>query len=212
MPNLLCYSPGACSLAPHIVLEEIGKPFDLSLVSTADGSTRSAAHLKLNPKGRVPVLVNGSFVLTEAPAILLHLVQTNPASNLMPTSIEAHTRAVEWLNWLSGGVHSIPVKQIWRPETFTDDTAQHAAIVAKGHVNLLAAFDLVEAKLATSTWALGDAYSVVDAFVIVFYRWGNRMDHDMSKLFPNWTRHTMAMLDRPAVQRALKSEEISVWE
>ncbi len=73
MTPTLYYSPGACSLAPHIALEEIGLPFSLMLVSTTNGVTRTPGHLRLNPKGRVPVLVTGDSVLTEVPAILVHL-------------------------------------------------------------------------------------------------------------------------------------------
>ena len=71
MKHLLYYSPGSCSLAVHIVLEELGLPFSLQLTSTSDSTTRSPEYLRVNPKGRVPVLVSGDFVLTEAPAILM---------------------------------------------------------------------------------------------------------------------------------------------
>jgi glutathione S-transferase len=88
MTHTLYYSPGSCSLAPHIVLEEIGLPYSLSLASTSDGTTRSEAFRRLNPKGRVPVLVSGDFVLTEAPAILLHLALSNPSAGLVPASTD----------------------------------------------------------------------------------------------------------------------------
>jgi glutathione S-transferase len=72
MANTLYYSPGACSLAPHIVLEEIGLPYSLSLASTSEGTTRTPAYLRLNPKGRVPVLVSDDF---DRPAIGRALAQ-----------------------------------------------------------------------------------------------------------------------------------------
>ena len=84
----LFYSPGACSLAPHIVLEEIGQPFSLVLVSTDRGETHTPEFLSVNPKGRIPVLVTGNTVLTEAPAILLHLAVVNPGAGLIQNSDE----------------------------------------------------------------------------------------------------------------------------
>ena len=85
MTHTLYYSPGACSLAPHIVLEEIGVAFSLVLASTSDGTTRSPEYLRVNPKGRVPALSIGDSVITEAPAILLHLALSNPHSGLLPS-------------------------------------------------------------------------------------------------------------------------------
>lgn len=104
MTPTLYYSPGACSLAPHIILEEIGLPFRLAHVSTADGSTRAAEHFKLNPKGRLPVLVTGDSVLTEAPAILVHLAMQHPDKKLLASTPDALVRSMEWGNWLSGTV------------------------------------------------------------------------------------------------------------
>jgi glutathione S-transferase len=212
MTSTLYYSPGACSLAPHIVLEEIGLPFSLSLVSTADGGTRTPEHLRLNPKGRVPVLVSGDSVLTEAPAILVHLALSHPDAALLADSQEGLVRSLEWFNWLSGSVHAVAVRQVWRPETFTQDPAQQDAIIAKGKENLAAAFALIEERMKHAAWAVGDRYSAVDAYLLVFYRWGNRMGVDMRSLYTAWTAQALRTLDRPAVRRALSSEGISVWK
>ena len=92
--NTLHYSPGACSLAPHILLEEIGHPFTLKLVSSSDGSTRRPEYLKLNPKGRVPVLTCKDFALTEAPAILLHLAMSNPQAGLLSSEPDGLARSI----------------------------------------------------------------------------------------------------------------------
>ncbi len=211
MKHLLYYSPGSCSLAVHIVLEELGLPFSLQLTSTSDGTTRSAEYLRVNPKGRVPVLVSGEFVLTEAPAILMYLAATNPVANLTPASPEAMARTLEWFNWLSGSVHAVAVRQVWRPETFTTDAAQHDTIVEKGRESLISAFALIEEKLLSAPWAVGSAYLVVDPYLLVFYRWGNRMRFDMTDRYPQWTRHARLLIERPAVAQALTRESISVW-
>jgi glutathione S-transferase len=212
MTHTLYYSPGSCSLAPHIVLEEIGLPYSLSLASTSDGTTRSEAFRRLNPKGRVPVLVSGDFVLTEAPAILLHLALSNPSAGLVPASTDGLVRSIEWFNWLSGTVHSVAIRQVWRPEYFTRDESQHGSIIAMGKENLASAFALIDTRLARAAWGVGTEYSTVDPYLLVFYRWGNRIGFDMRDLYRSWTQHALRVLDRPAVVRALMQEGISVWE
>lgn len=212
MTHTLYYSPGACSLAPHIVLEEIGLPFSLALVSTSDGSTRSPEYLRINPKGRVPVLTIGDSVLTEAPAILLHLAMSYPAANLLPNSPQGLVRCIEWFNWLSGTVHAVAIRQVWRPESFIHDDARFAEVAEKGKENLGAAFAHIETRMGEAEWAVGPSYSIVDAYLLVIFRWGNRIGFDMRGRYAAWTHHTLRVLGRPAVERALKREAISVWE
>jgi glutathione S-transferase len=209
---ILYYSPGSCSLAVHIVLEEIGKPYRLEPVITDKGEAKKPEFRRLNPKGRIPVLVEGAAVLTEAPAILMHLALSNPATGLAPAGQEEFFRRLEWFNWLSGTVHAVAVRQIWRPEYFTDDPAQHEAIMAKGHEHLREAHQLIEQRLASKTWAMPSGYTVLDPYLLVFYRWGNRMKLPMPTLCPAWTTHARMVLERAAVQRALAREEISVWK
>jgi glutathione S-transferase len=212
MEPTLYYSPGACSLAPHIVLQEIGMPFQLSLVSTADGSTRTPKYLKLNPKGRVPVLVTGDSVLTEVPAILVHLATLHPDKQLLAGTPDGLVRAIEWCNWLSGTVHAVAIRQVWRPEYFTDVLAQHEDVVAKGKNHLADAFSHIDARLATKDWAVGENYSIVDPYLLVFFRWGNRIGFDMRSQYTAWTQHALRLLERPATARALATENISVWQ
>lgn len=212
MPYTLYASPGACSLAPHIVLEEIGRPFSLSMISTDRGDTRTPEFRNINPKGRVPVLVDGAFMLTEVPAILLHLAQSCPDAGLAPNGQDGLVRAVEWFNWLSGTVHAVAVRMIWRAENFSADPAHLDAIRQKGFEHLASAHEMIEDRLQTQTWALGEGYSIVDPYLLVFYRWGNRMKIDMRSRYPRWTDHASRMAARPAVARALATEGISLWE
>lgn len=211
MTYALYYSPGACSLAPHIVLEELDVPFSPLLISTSDGSTQSADYLRVNPKGRVPVLVFGESILTEAPAILLYLAAANPDANLMPSSPLGMARCVEWFNWLSGTVHAVAVRQIWRPENFISNSAQFSDIAHKGRENIEAAFSYIEARMIGALWAVGEHYSVVDPYLLVFYRWGNRLGFDMRNRYSAWTQHALRLMERPAVQRAMSQESISLW-
>ena len=212
MAYTLYYSPAACSLAPHIVMEEIGPPYRLELRSTDEGETHTPEFYRINPKGRVPVLSREGFLLTEAPAILTFLADQRPDLMLMPDTAEDRARMGEWFNWLSGTVHATAVRMIWRPEHFTADAGQRPSIVARGHEHLASAFALIEAKLGEGEWAVGGRYSVVDPYLLVFYRWGHRMGLEMANAYPSWTRQSRRMLRRPAVGRALEREGISIWK
>lgn len=204
-------APGSCSFAPHIVLEEIGEPYSLALMSPGHPETKTDQFRRLNPKGRIPVLTADNFILTEAPAILVHLGLTNPGAKLLSTDPEAIVRSIEWFNWLSGTVHAVAVRMVWRPDYFTDD-GEYDSLIAKGKQHLSSAFALIESRLNERLWAVGDHYSVVDPYLLVFYRWGNRMHMDMQNSYPAWTRHARRLEDRPAVQNALSQEGISLWE
>lgn len=202
----LYYSPGACSLAPHILLEELGVPYQLELVSIADGKTLTPEFLAINPKGRVPVLeVNGS-ILTEAPAILVYLSLTHPAKSLLPSDPVDHFRCLEWFNWLSGTVHAVGYGQLWRPQRFIDDGAQYGRISAKGKENIIDSYRHIETLLSDRTWSVGGSYSCVDPYLLVFYLWGNAIGLNMAVEYPSWSAHAARVLAREPVQRAIKQE------
>ena len=209
----LYYSPGACSLAPHIVLEELGLPYRLELVSIAEGKTRTPEYLAINPKGRVPVLVTEQGeVLTELPAVCWYLSRQSSHPLLFPHDALAAARVLEWCNWLSGTVHAMSFGQIWRPFRFVDGEQFHAPIQAKGRVDVLEHFASIERKLGGRHWAVGNAYSYADPYLLVFYRWGNRIGVDMRKGYAAWTDHAERMQARPAVQRALAQEGVGIWD
>ena len=100
----LYYAPGACSLAPHIVLEEAGARFELSRVDLAANEQNSTEYLRINKKARVPALAEGEWILTEAPAILRYVAARHPAAGLWPWDPREEARCAEWLNWLSSTI------------------------------------------------------------------------------------------------------------
>jgi len=130
----------------------------------------------------------------------------------MSDSSDALIRSIEWFNWLSGSVHAVAVRMIWRPYDFTVNQSDTDSVIAKGRETLSSAFNMIEARLASAAWAVSGHYSVVDMFLLVIYRWGNRMKIDMPAEYAAWTRHTRSILERPAVLRALTQEGISVWQ
>jgi glutathione S-transferase len=218
----LYYSPGACSMAVHIVLEEVGAPYELELVSSrghlGGAGTTSLEWKAKNPKGRVPALsgvagrIGGADdLLTEAQAILFYLARTYPAAALLPADVVGQARAIEWMNWLSSNVHAMSYGQIWRPNRFVADERDHAAVQGMGQQNVREQYAYVETLLDDGRdWALPGAYSVVDPYLLVFYEWGVRIGLDMATSYPAWRRLTERTLLRPAVQRVLRDENISI--
>ncbi len=206
----LYYSPGACSFAPHIVLEEIGQPYEIELVSTMDGSTQKDKFLSLNPKGRVPLLSNVDVNVTEASAIMTYLALSSPSSNLIGNAPLQFARTIEWMNWLAT-IHAQAIAQNWRAERFSNDENAHEGIREKGMECLLEACTQIDNKLEHKQWAVGAQYSIVDPYLLVFFRWGNRLGVNMRK-YEYWTKHAEEMEKRSAVQTVLAVENISLWE
>ena len=204
----LYYSPGACSLASHIVLEEIGTPFEARRVAIAESEHRTPEYLAVNPRGRVPTLVDGDFVLTESPAILSYLGHRFAEADLLDLDhVERLGRTHELLNFFSSGVHTA-FAQIWRAARFAESEAAQADVTATGRKAVETYFDELE-QLARGGWIVGGRYSIADPYLLVFYRWGGRIGADMTA-YPAWTAHKSAMLARPAVQRALATEGIEI--
>jgi glutathione S-transferase len=209
----LYYSPGACSFAPHIMLEESGLPYGTELVSLAEGKQRTPEYLAINPKGRVPVLVTEEGeILTEVPAISWYIAESATSIRLLPQNRLAAARCFEWFNWLSGTLHTMAFSQFWRTQRFVADEKLFPAVKEKGMQNILESFAYIENRLAGRSWAVGQAYTAVDAYLLVFFRWGNRIGVDMRGGYPQWTAHAERVLERPAVQRAIQQEGINIWD
>lgn len=215
----LYYSPGACSLAVHIVLEEIGAPYETELVSSKPGGRAQTAEWRaINPKGRVPALggvpgrIGGADdLLTEAHAILFYLGRTHPAARLWPADVAEEARCIEWMNWLASNVHAMSYGQIWRPQRFVVEEKDVAAVNAKGQQNVREQYAYIESLLGDGReWAVSGGYTVVDPYLLVFFQWGRRIGLDMRGTCPAWTRLTERVVARPAVQRVLAEEGIKV--
>lgn len=204
----LFYSPGTCALACHIVLEECGIPFTLEKIDFAGGQQRSPEYLRLNPKGRVPLLIDGDFQLTEAAAIMQYIAQKHPEAGLLPPpGTQEYARMLEWLNYLASGVH-IAFSYIMRPARYTDDTSAHPGIIEKGRQVFRDCFVLMEERVPSEGWLVGQ-YTVADPYLATMYRWGNRAGFQMKQDFPRLAAHAERTAQRPAVQRALATEGIT---
>jgi glutathione S-transferase len=210
----LFYSPGACSLAVHIILEEVGADFELHLVSVVKGDTIREPYLSLNPKGRVPALriPEESKLLTELPAILLYLARRFPEHHLLPSGDPIReARCLEWLAWLAGWVHGVGFGLIWRPNRFDVDASHSKVLAAQGLQTVTAAYaDIENAFKDARSWALGEQYSIVDPFFLVLYRWGHRIGLSMPDHYPFWSAIAQRIVARPAVDRAMRKEGVSI--
>lgn len=209
----LYYSPGACSLASHIVLEETGAPFEPVLTSTAAGAQRTPEYLAINPKGRVPTLVDGDLVVTENPAIMRYLAVKHPDVGLWPREPRTDARCAEWLAWCSSGIHPT-YSHIRRAERYATSEAARADVVETGVKATQKLWGEVDAKVAAEAgpWLLGETYSAADAYLFVFWTWARSptLGIDPEGDLPAWTAHARRMGERPAVRRALEREGVAL--
>ena len=211
----LFYSPGACSLAPHIVLEEMGVPFEPVRIVIAEGGNRTPEYLAVNPRGRVPALAwhegNQEKILTEAMAIMVWLSVRHPQVGLLPAPrTESFVRALEWMNWLGSTMHQAGVRTVFRPERFTKDAASAPAIAEQGRETIRVGYADIEQRLSGKRFALDDHFSAVDAYLLVFYRWGNRCGLPMREDFPHYARIMDEVRARHAVRRVVEREGIQI--
>lgn len=211
MPPLTLYSsPRACSLACHVALEEAGLLFEVKMVYIRRGEHLEESYLAVNPWGKIPALRVGDEVLTETQAILSYVADAAPQRQLLPQGDAlARARAHEWLNFLSSTVH-IAFRPLFRPGLLVADEALFPSVRDAGLARLRDTLLEVERRLAGRPWALGDEFSVVDAYLLVFHIWSQRADvlphvADM----PSWMAHRERMHARPATQRALDREGIT---
>lgn len=207
----LYYAPGACSVASHIALEETGAPYETVRLDLAKGDQRAPAYLAINERGRVPALVDGDGVLTENTAILRHVARLHPQARLWPEAPRDQARADEWLAWMATN-HHVAYAHVRRPERYSADEDAYAAICAKGAETCGDLFTMTEVRLSNGGWALGDPYSVVDPYLLLFWTWGRgpALGFDMAERFPHWTAHARAMAGRPAVQAVFAREGLAL--
>jgi glutathione S-transferase len=196
----LYYSPGACSLSPHIVLREAGLPFSLVLASTktkklADGSD----YLAINSKGYVPLLeLDDGQRLSEGPAIVQYIADQAPATGLAPAAgTMARYRLMEWLNFITSELH-----KGFSP-LFTPGMPDEAKAMAQKKLGERLAW--VDGQLAGKDYLMGDTFTVADAYLFTVAGWGKYVGVDISGL-QNLSAYMGRVAARPAVQEALKAE------
>src|SRR4051812_38523007 len=129
----LFYAPGACSVGIHVLLEEIGKPYEAELVNLREGAQFKPEFTAVNPKSKVPTLRrDDGSVLTEYPAIAIWLASTFPEANLLPKEADALARALEATDYAVATLHMQGFSRIFRPSNYAPSEADHEAVKARG--------------------------------------------------------------------------------
>jgi glutathione S-transferase len=203
----LYYAPGACSLGIHVLLEEIGKPYDGVVVNLRQGEQFQPAFASVNPKSKVPTLErDDGSVLTEFPAIAYWLARTNPDAHLLPGDVENHTRAMEALDYVVATVHMQGASRLFRPSNFTPNAVDEDAVKARGKEIFEKGLGLLDKALAGKEYIAG-AFSIADAAVFYVEFWAA---NPLKMTLPaNCAAHYQRMMARPAVQRTLKAEGLA---
>jgi glutathione S-transferase len=196
----LYYSPGACSLSPHIVLRESGLPFTPVLASTKTHKLQDGTdYYGINPKGYVPLLeLDSGERLSEGPVIVQYIADQVPAKNLAPPAgTMARYRVQEWLNFITSELH-----KGFSP-LFDPAMPEEAKTLARDKLTQRLAW--VDTQLEGRQYLMGEAFSVPDAYLFTVAGWGKYVGVDISGM-PNLGAFMARMAARPAVQEAMRAE------
>lgn len=203
----LYYAPGACSMGIHLLLEEIGKPYELQKIALPQGEHLRPPFTEINPKSKVPTLErDDGSILTEFPAIALWLARTNPESKLWPEDVEDQARALEAMDYVVATVHMRGFSRMFRPSAYTPSAADEEKVKATGREMFANGLALIDKALAGKEYVVG-RFSVADAALFYVEYWAARVAK--LDLPPNCAAHFERMLARPSVQRTLQQEGLS---
>ena len=196
----LFFSPGACSMSPHIVAQELGIPLTLVKVDTqtkklADGSD----YWPINPKGYVPAIeLDNGELLTEGPTIVQYLADRKPEGKLVPPAgtFERY-RVQEMLGYINSELHKT-YSPLFRPTTLPETRKEREEYLRKR-------YKLIDERLARGPYLFGEQFTVADAYLFTVTNWANFLKLDLSE-FPNLLAFQARVAARPAVQAAMKAE------
>lgn len=201
----LYYSPGACSMAAHIVLEESGAPFEAKRVDLVGGEQHTEEYRRIHPLGRVPALrLEDGTTIAENTAILPYL---GKRFGLWPSDPVAEAKALSLIGFFAANVHPAHA-HYRRPERYAADEVAFPTIRDMGRKAYRGYLQQIDDMLAGRDWFL-DAYSVVDPYGLVFYSWGIRFHELPMAEFKHYSAWRDRMLARPGVQTVLGIEKIA---
>lgn len=202
----LYYAPGACSIGIHVLLEEIGKPYDAEIVNLREGAQHKPEFLAVNPKSKVPTLTrDDGSVQTEYPAIAWWLARTNPFSNLLPDNLDQQAQVLELLDYCVATIHMQGFARLFRTSNFTPNPADEDTVKARGKEIVEKGFAVLNKALEGKEYAAG-GYSIADSALFYVEFWAGRVG---IALPPNCAAHLERMKARPAVQRVLQQEGLA---
>ena len=202
----LYYAPGVCSIGIHVLLEEIGKPYELEAINLREGAQYKPEYTKVNPKSKVPALLRDDGSLqTEYPAIAYWLARTNPFSNLLPDNIDQQARALEIMDYCVATVHMQGFTRMFRPGNFSPNAADEEAVKARGKEIVIKGFETLNAALDGKDYAVGP-FSIADSAMFYVEFWAGRVGIPLPA---NCAAHYERMKARPSVQRTMQQEGVA---
>lgn len=210
----LHYYPSNASMAPHMLLEELGVPFELKLVDRMQGAHKSADYLRLNPNGLIPVLIDrrggGELVLYETAAICLHLADTHPEAGLVPPlGSAARAHFYKWMAWLSNTLQPALIVYFY-PERWAEDEHSVAQVKTHAEARIVALLQQLDDELRRhrGPWLLGETYGALDPYALMLCRWTRGFARPARNL-PALGPYLQRVLARPAVRRAFETEGLA---
>lgn len=208
----LHHYPSTAAMVPHLLLEELGVPYERVHVDRAADAHKAPAYLRLNPNGLLPVLVDGDLVLYETAAIVLHLCDRHPDAGLAPAlGTDARSQFYKWLVWLTNTLQATLIVYFY-PERWVDEGNAPGAAEVRRHAQRRVAtlLDQLDAELARhgGPWFTGRAFSALDPYVFTLSRWTRNFDRDRARDRPHLGPYLQRMLERPAVQRVIANEQL----
>jgi len=213
MSMKLYFSPGACSFVPHALLETAGADYEPAMVKLHKGEQNEPAYRAVNPRGQVPVLVDGGQTITQIVAIVNYLDAKFPEQGFLPRDPLARTRVLETLAWMNNTVHPtfthvfMPFKFAGTPEA----QAELKAFNAKTYAGLLGELEEMAKKAADDGQAFlgGDRFGPLDAYALTLLRWGGFAQIDPTG-FPALWDHVQKVAQLPGVARAIERERLQL--
>ncbi|MFZ6750689.1 glutathione S-transferase family protein [Undibacterium sp. Ren11W] len=209
----LYYSPGTACLAPHFLLEELGLPYQLVLVDTSKQEHQQAAYLKLNPNGKIPLLIDGDLQLTESAAICLYLADQYGASaqsgNFSPAiATPERARLYQWMMYLTNTLQAELLSYFY-PERLHDDVLGAAQVQAHAEQRVAQMLGYIDDNLAQSQgeYLLGEHVSIADLFLFMLCRWTRGMQKP-ARDYPHVAPYLQRMLTRPSIVKSFEMEGI----
>jgi glutathione S-transferase len=201
----LYFAAHTCSLATHIVLEDVGAKFALKRIRFDRNEQRSPAYLEVNPKGRVPALATPHGILTETPAMLAFIAQSYPKARLAPLHDPFAFAEMQAFNsYLCSTLHVAHAHRM-RGHRWADEAASFADMQRKVPQSVGACYDMIEARMLRGPWVMGSDYTVADPYLFTLARWLEEDGVDPARI-PRVIAHRARMGERPNVKKAIAEE------
>lgn len=209
----LHYYPSNASMIPHLLLHEIGIPFELILVDRAIDAHKTLAYLSVNPNGQLPALTDGELVIYETAAICLHLCDTHPLAGLAP-EVGSAERAhfYKWLIWLTNTLQSSLIAYFYPERWVTEGNVDGAAQVKEqAQIKIDGLLNQLDAELEghSGAWFMGNTFSALDCYVFTLCRWTRNFSHRPARDLPHLGPYLQRVLDRTATRRVIAAEGLS---